>query len=158
MLDLRFPGAILLLCCGAICSLRLTAIEQLRLERAEGALALLREIRAQISRFSTPVSKILTSLDEELCARCGFTQGVSTLTEALANCLGLLPREQAEALQRLAASLGGAYRECELSALDGVIAPLARHCEQLRAELPRRRRVTQLLPLALSGALVLMLI
>ena len=59
----------------------------------------------------------------------------------------------------LAAALQGKMLQVDMTAtLHRQYMTAIFRTEQLRAELPRRRRVTQLLPLALSGALVLMLI
>ena len=158
MLEPRFWGALLLLFCGVLSAARLGHIERMRLERAEGILSLLREIRTQISRFSRPVSKILASLDGELCTRCGFTPGATTLDAALENALVLLPDDEADMLRALVAALGNGYREEALATLDRAIDRLGALCTQFQVDCPRRARVAQLLPPALSGALVLMLI
>jgi hypothetical protein len=158
MRELRFLGAILLLISGFFCAVRLARMERIRMERTEGILSLLREIHVQISRFSLPVSRILASLDESLCTRCGFAPGTTALDAALENTLAFFPTEEADMLRALTASLGNGYRAEELAALERAIGRLEARCEQLRADLPRRTRAAQLLPLALSFALVLTLI
>ena len=50
------------------------------------------------------------------------------------------------------------FSEEELRALDYYMARLAPYCDRLRAELPKRQRLSWLLPLALSAALVLLLL
>ena len=154
----KWMGATAIFACGVFVGGCLAAFYRRRLAQAEGFLALLRLIRLQIDCFSMPVSRILSECDREILLACG-TEGVPRdLKGLLASVKLYLPEEMCRLLEDFSARLGGSYREEELRALGYYIARLTPYCDQLRLELAKRQRLAWLLPLALSAALVLLLL
>lgn len=136
----------------------LARFEVLRARQSRGFAELVRHIRAQIERFGTPCPQILTDLDAVLRRNCGLPQHAGDLDALLADTPFLLPDEGASLLLAFAKELGRSYREEQLRCCDYYLAKLTPLCDSICKESERRVRLCFLLPIALSGALVLMLI
>ncbi|MBO7342242.1 MAG: hypothetical protein J6U87_06130 [Clostridia bacterium] len=157
MLFPKWLGIGLLLCCGVLCGVFLAGFERAKCLQAEGFVDLIRNIRLQIDCFGTPVSKILASLDEKLYAALGAKRGAADLHAMLLSTLLLVDREFTKLLFDFAASLGTGYREEELRYCDYYLERLSPLSQKTREELEKRMRLALILPLALSGALILLL-
>ena len=156
MLFTKWIGIALLLCCGVLCGIFLAAFERAKCLQAEGFVDLIRNVRLQIDCFGTPVSRILSSLDEKLYAALGAKRGAADLHAMLASTLLLVDREFSKLLFDFASSLGTGYREEELRYCDYYLARLSPLSQKVREELEKRMRLALILPLALSGALSLL--
>ncbi len=157
MLFTKGLGIALLLACGALGSIFLTSFERARCLQAEGFVDLIRNIRLQIDCFGTPVSRILSSLDERLYAVLGAPHAPADLNELLAGTLLLVDREYAKLLRDFAGSLGTGYREEELRYCDYYLTRLVPLAQKTREELEKRIRLALILPPALAVALILLL-
>ena len=154
----KWIGLALLFASGLAVGYLLSAFEARRYRQAEGFLALLRHVRLQIDCFSLPVSRILAGLDERIRRLCGAPQGAVDFPALLSETKLLLPEEACALLYDFSEQLGGSYREEQLRCCDHYIVRLSPLCERMRDELPRRRHLALLLPIALTGALMLLLL
>lgn len=145
-----------------VCALGLGALlasfERERYRQAEAFLRFMRYVRLQIDCFSAPLSQILSLMDEELRLACGICEEGMRTGNWLAGTRLLLPPEGRALLAEFSAALGSGFREEQLRCCDYYMARFSPLCERLRAELPRRIRLAFLLPVALGGALILLLI
>ena len=151
-------GLLLLLACGVALGLLLASFHKKRCRQAEGFLALLRYIRLQIDCFSLPVERILATIDDELRADCRVPENAGDFPALLAGTHLLLPLEMQELLASFCRDLGTSYREDQLRCCDYYLSRLSPYCTRIREELPRRIKLSLLLPTALTAALLLMLI
>ncbi len=154
----KWCGILMLLFCGVTGGVLLARFELLRARQARGFCELVRHIRAQIERFGTPCPQILARLDTDLRLRCVLPQHTGDLGELLAETLLLVPDEIAALLRSFATELGSTYLAEQLRCCDYYLAKLTPLCEALWAESARRVRLSFLLPIALAGALALLLI
>ncbi len=154
----KLLGLVALFVSGTVTGVLLTGFERRRYRQAEGFVALVRHIRLQIDCFSLPVERILSTLDEGLRADCALPARAASFPALLQGTRLFLPPEMRDLLIGFSADLGASYREDQLRCCDYYLARLMPHCERIREELPRKMRLWLLLPPALSGALILMLI
>ncbi len=157
MLFTKGLGIALLLACGVLAGVLLARFERARCLQAEGFVDLIRNVRLQIDCFGTPVSRILATLDEKLYATLGAPRGCADMNALLSGTLLLVEREYVKLLQDFALSLGTGYREEELRYCDYYLARLAPLAQKARDELEKRMRLSLILPLALTAALILLL-
>lgn len=157
MLSVKLLGMLLLALGGVLAAIWLVRFERMKCRQAEGFLNLLRNIRLQIDCFGTPVGQILSSIDATLGKDIGITQKAQSFSELLKNTPLLLPKDFCRLLEEFALSLGTGYREEELRYCDYYIARLDPMCARMCEELEKRTRLALILPLALTGALILML-
>ena len=151
-------GLVLLFVCGLAAGYLLAAFEGRRCRQAEGFLALLRHIRLQIDCFSQPMGQILASVDGGVRRLCGTPRMAPDFPTLLQQTPLLLPEEACVLLRDFSNTLGSSYREEQLRCCDYYIARLVPLCERLRTELPKRLRLAWILPLAVAGALILLLL
>lgn len=136
----------------------LAAYEKRRCRQAAGFLALLRHIRVQIECFSLPVPKILALCDERVRRDCGVPTGVEDFSALLSATRLCVPEAVASLLFDFAGQLGGCFREEQLRSCEYYLARLEELCKEMEEELPRRLRLSFLLPVSLTGIVVLTLI
>ena len=153
----KWLGNILLLGCGLLGSMLGARFERARCLQSEGFVDLIRNIRLQIECFGTPISKILSGLDDKLYASLGVKQVPHDLDTLLSQTLLLVDREFLKLLREFAKSLGTGYREEELRYCDYYLARLVPLAQNMRDELEKRVRLALILPPALSAALILLL-
>ena len=152
-------GALLLL--GAALGWGISRIvrERAQRARAEGFFALLCYMRVQIDCFSMPVGDILASADAAMLAACGADDAPpADFGELLALGGRELPPAVHGVLSAFARELGTTYRAEQLRLLDRHIKALEGLCEGARADAPRREKLLLLLPPALVGILILLLL
>jgi len=157
MLFTKGLGISLLLACGVLAGVLLARFERARCLQAEGFVDLIRNIRLQIDCFGTPVSGILASLDEKLYAALGAPRGCTDMNTLLSGTPLLVEREYIKLLWDFALSLGTGYREEELRYCDYYLARLTPLAQKVRDDLEKRMRLSLILPLALTAALILLL-
>ena len=156
MLFTKGLGIAALLACGILGSAFWARFERARCLQAEGFVDLIRNIRLQIDCFGTPVSGILSSLDDKLYLALGAPRSPTDLEALLAGTLLLVDREYTKLLWDFAHSLGTGYREEELRYCDYYLARLVPLAQKTREELEKRIRLALILPPALSAALILL--
>lgn len=152
-------GAGLLIVFGVCCGMVLRAFFQRRCRQAESFLALLRYLRFQVDCFSAPQQAIFASCDRELLVSCG-AEGSARPADLAALLRGTrlyLPEEMSELLFSLSGELGGSFRAEQVRCIDHYIARFTPLCEELRRELPKWEKLSLVLPLSLSAALMLLL-
>ena len=154
----KWLGVLLLFACGALVGAAAAALERRRVTQAEAFLRLLGVIRVQIECFSLPLPRIFAACDEALWRDLGIAPQPQNFQALLEGVQLYLAPDICLLLTEFGTRLGSGYREEELRALDYYMARLAPYCDRLRAELPKRQRLSWLLPLALSAALVLLLL
>ena len=157
MLFTEMLGIVLLAACGGIAGVILARFERAKCLQAEGFVDLIRNIRLQIDCFATPISGILSGLDDKLYQALGAPRAPADFEELLSGTLLLLDREYVKLLRDFSASLGTGYREEELRYCDYYLARLTPLAQKMREELEKRMRLALILPLVLSAALILLL-
>lgn len=153
----KWLGVLILLLCGVSVGIGIAAYERRRYRQAEGFLALLRHIRAQIDCFSTPLRGIFAHCDAGIWADCGITQVPQEPCALLESVPLYLPQEACRLLLDLCARLGTGYREEQLRCCDYFLERLIPICDKMRAELPKRERMALFLPVAAAAVLALAL-
>lgn len=154
----KWLGLLLLLLCGVLTGIGAVSFERRRYRQAEGFLALLRHVRAQIDCFSTPLRGIFADCDVGIWADCGAKQAPQELPSLLRSVPLYLPQEVCRLLFDLGERLGTGYREEQLRCCDYFLERLVPICDKMRAELPKRERMALFLPVAAAAVLALMLI
>lgn len=159
MSGVKVAGAVLVLFCVLLWGVLHILQERAQRARAEGFLALLRYIRVQIDCFSMPVGDILASADAALLAACGAKDVPPADFGALLSLgEGDLTPEVYETLAAFDRELGTRLRDEQLRLCDRSITQLARLCEAARTDAPRREKLLLLLPPALAGIVILLLL
>lgn len=155
----KLLGAVLIFGCGVLLGMTLARFERARARQGQGFLALLCHIRAQIDCFSIPLGRILASCDEKILADCGVeATDIADLKTLLDGTRLYLGEEACRLLLDFSERLGSSYREEQLRCCDYYIRCFTPVVDRLRAELPKRERMALFLPMALSAALLLLLI
>ena len=154
----KWIGGAALIAIGLLAAYLLAAFEVRRTEQAEGFLALLRHIRMHIDCFSAPIAQILSNVDPHTRKLCAVPDGVADFAELLQHTGLLFPLEIRTVLYEFSANLGKSYKEEQLRCCDYCIARLVPLCEKLREELPHRMKLAWLLPPAMTGTLLLLLL
>lgn len=156
----KWLGILLLFACGVTAGLALRAFFRRRCAQAEAFLALLRYVRWQIDCFSTPQEGILANCDRKLLADCGVEKAdrPKDFSALLHSVRLFLPEEMTALLSECMGELGGTFRGEQLRCIDYYTARLSPMCEQMRRELPKWEKLALVLPVALSAAVVLLLL
>lgn len=154
----KWIGLLLLFCIAFTCAYWLAAFESRRFKQAEGFLLLLRHVRMQIDCFSRPMPQILSDIDPRTRALCAAPEKAADFDELLQGTRLLLDAEMCTVLFEFCDNLGKSYKEEQLRCCDYYIARLSPLCEKMREELPRRIRLAWMLPPAMAGTLLLLLL
>ena len=156
-------GIILLLSSTLYLCLTFTLFERRRVSQCEGFLLLMRHIKAQISCFHTPLSRIWTSFSSEELEKCGFL-GMLRQTEDFQKALGAvqgkiwLSAEELVLLHAFAGELGRSYVEEQISCCDYYIGQLEQAYLERRQEQPKRSKLYRSLFITGGLALVILLL
>lgn len=155
----KWIGAGLLILFGFYCGMVLQSYFRKRYRQAQAFLALLRYLRFRVDCFSAPQREIFEGCDRELLLSCGVEKGVrpADLAALLRGARLYLPEEMRELLFSLSGELGGSFRAEQVRCIDHYIARFSALCEGLRQELPKREKLSLVLPPAVSAALMLLL-
>ena len=159
MSGVKAAGALLMIAAALAWGISRIVRERAQRARAEGFLSLLRHIRVQIDCFSMPIGAILAGADKALLAACGVRDrspaDFGVLLAASAEALSPAAYATLSAFER---ELGVHLRAEQLRLCDRHLKELEGLCDRARADASRREGLLLLLPPALAGILVLLLL
>ena len=131
------------------------------MQQCEGFLQLMRHIKAQITCFRMPLSRIWESFSSDELEKCGFLPALRECQDfalALDMCRGQiwLSAEEVRLLISFSAELGRSYADEQIACCDYYMGELERVCVERRSELPKRTKLYR--SLFLVGGLMLVII
>lgn len=154
---LRLVGGLLLMGSGVGSTLWLCGRAATALRQVEGLIALLRQIRLQVTCFSMPASAILARSDPSLLRQCGYGgEGPPGDFAELVRESRILDPSAEEIFLDFGTDFGLGYREEQGMRCEYSIERLEERRRELAAQLPSRKKLYS--TLCMSGALALMIL
>ncbi len=157
MLYYRIAGAVIVALSGAAGAYILNASARTALVQTEAFISLLRSLRSDIECFAMPIPKALGRCSSELYRRCGYCSDVPPwdIDGLLAGCK-ISDGELKKLLDGFSGDVGKGYRDEQLALFDYCLGQLEARRQQLRDQLPAKRRMNS--ALCLSGALAIVIL
>jgi len=157
MVFYKVLGGGLIILCGYICGRSVCQREERKLRQVDGLIALVSHIRDMIDRYLMPIDRILRECDGELLSACGFSDEHDSFFEMIDGAVFFDDGICAE-MQSFAEELGRGWRESQLKLCDRCLSSLVRERDRLSADLPRSRRATMTLAIAVSAGITILLL
>ncbi|MBQ8849429.1 MAG: hypothetical protein IJ011_03735 [Clostridia bacterium] len=157
MLFYKILGAALVAGSGVMLSLYLNRRASAALQRAEAWAALIGKIKSEVECFSLPISAILSRVDGDLLISCGYAaqRAPRTLSELIGK-MRWADRETERIARGFISDFGQSYRAEQVGRCAYYLSLMEGRKEELRSELPSKRRLNS--TLCLAGSLGLLIL
>lgn len=157
--SVKMIGAALVVLGGAASAYILNSRAKGTLMHVEGMISLLRYIKTQIDCYSMPIEKILSSCNEEIFLKCGYSVGgkPKDLECFLSGCTSAEPAIY-KSMRGFADEFGKSYRAEQVKLCDRYIDEFSILKSDLSERLPIRRKLNSTLCLSGSAAIIILLI
>ena len=160
---LKSFGVILLLSASLYLCFAFATFERRRMMQCEGFLQLMRHIKAQITCFRMPLSRIWTSFSSDELERCGFLSALRECQD-VEKALMLskeniwISADELHLLRSFSGELGRSYADEQIACCEYYIEELERMCAERKNAGPMRTKLYRSLFLVGGMMLVIILI
>ena len=154
---LKIIGSLLLVGSSVGIALYLNRAEEYKLSYADGWIAMIRYVKAQVECYSLPAEDILLNCDKDLFRRCGYiSDPPPDSLEMLSEAANKGDADIGNTVRAFFSEFGRCYREEQVKRCTYCLSVLEGRRGELKEQLPVKKRMN--LTLFISGSLILAII